>query len=91
MDIRLAGDQPLYDAIRLIADEFSAEAREASLLATVVGGLVGRNAQSFRAVGVVRDNARLCSETANPAVVEAQRLLTSSAAAANSMLAGRNF
>lgn len=75
MDIRVAGDVKLAAALAAHAADFSEAARDATLLSQSLGGVLQRTPGEFRAIGVVRDNARFCATEAPKAYDEVRKLV----------------
>jgi hypothetical protein len=75
VDIRVAGDYKLPKALAAHAAEFSAAARDANLLSQNLSGVLQRTPGEFRAIGVIRDNARFCSTEAPKAYDEVRKLV----------------
>jgi hypothetical protein len=90
MDIRVAGDYKLGQALKAHSDELTALMRQAHVISSNLGGVLDRSAGQFKTIGVVYDNARFCSETATPIYDEA-RSLAGTATAANGVFGGISF
>jgi hypothetical protein len=90
VDIRVAGDYALPRALAAHAAEFSAAAREANLLSSNLGGVLQRTPGEFRAIGVVRDNARFCATEA-PKAYDEIRKLVNEAVSAGLVVQGTKF
>lgn len=90
VDIRVAGDYKLPTALAAHAADFSAAAREATLLSQNLGGVLQRTPGEFRAIGVVRDNARFCSTEA-PKAYDEIRKLVNEAVGASTVVQGAKF
>jgi hypothetical protein len=73
LDVRVAGDYSLPTALQNHAADFSAAAREATLISNNLSGVLQRTPSEFRAIGVVRDNARFCAAEAPAAYDELRK------------------
>jgi hypothetical protein len=90
IDIRVGGDYKLPTALKAHAAEFSAAAREAALLSANISGVLQRTPSEFRAIGVVRDNARLCAADA-PKAYDELRKQVNVAVGASLVITGAKF
>jgi len=90
MDIRLAGDYKLYDALRAHADELSAVIRDANLINQKLAGVLGKTSGKFHEIGVVHDNARLCADKGGPLYDQAA-LQINDAIGASGVITGAKF
>jgi hypothetical protein len=90
VDIRVAGDYALPTALKNHAADFSAAAREATLLSSNLSGVLQRTPSEFREIGVVRDNARFCAAEA-PKKYDEVRKLVNEAAGATLVVQGTKF
>jgi hypothetical protein len=90
VDIRIAGDFKLYDALKANMAEFAAVARETAVLQANVAGVLNQTTSKFKEIGVVYDNARLCATGAAPIYEEARSLLND-ATGAQLILSGVKF
>jgi hypothetical protein len=90
VDIRVGGDYKLPTALQAHAADFSAAAREANLLSNNLSGVLQRTPQEFRAIGVVRDNARFCATEA-PAAYEELRKQINVVIGASLVVSGAKF
>lgn len=90
IDIRVGGDYKLPTALKNHAAEFSAAAREATLLSNNISGVLQRTPSEFRAIGVVRDNARLCATEA-PKAYDELRKQVNEVVGASLVMSGAKF
>ena len=90
VDIRIGGDYKLPSALQAHAADFSAAAREASLLSKNLSGVLQRTPSEFHAIGVVRDNARFCATEA-PAAYEELRKQVNVVIGASLVVSGAKF
>ncbi len=90
IDIRVGGDYKLPTALQNHAADFSAAARDALLLSNNLSGVLQRTPAEFRAIGVVRDNARFCAVEA-PAAYEELRKQVNVVIGASLVVSGAKF
>jgi hypothetical protein len=89
-DIIVAGDYKLPDALRAHIAEFTKAARDANVLSTNIGGVLGRTEGQFLAIGVVNEGALACAKAATPIYEEARKDLNQ-AIGASLVLTGAKF
>lgn len=90
VEVRVAGDYKLQDALKKHMPQFSAAVRELNLLVTDLGGVAQRTPGEFKKIGVVLDNARLCAEATIPVYEEARAKLNEGVGA-SLVLRGQKF
>jgi hypothetical protein len=90
VDVRLAGDNPMYAALKKHIAEFAALSMEATLLSDTSASITGASVAEYKAIGATRDRARVCV-TAGAQTVDEARTRLASIVGAKQVIRGIQF